>query len=102
MSQPMKIAFWEKWFKISNPSFKPIQNSVLEQIKSRTWDQTNLVLNSIEKVKPVFSLSLMCMFPESIEENFWSHSLHLQNSGIFQTGIDERRSPQKWIFAILV
>ena len=29
----------------------------------RPWDQTNLVLNSKEKLKPVFLLSLMCMFP---------------------------------------
>ena len=27
----------------------------------------------------------MCMFPELNEANFWSHSLHLQNSGILQT-----------------
>ena len=28
----------------------------------RPWDQTNLVFNSTERVKPGFLLSLMCMF----------------------------------------
>ena len=32
---------------------------------NRPCDQTNLVLNSIEKVKPGSLLSLMCMSPES-------------------------------------
>ena len=50
-----------------------------------------MVLISIEKVKPRFSLSLMFIFSESNEANFWSHSLHLQNSGILQTRTDERK-----------
>ena len=48
----------------------------------RSRDQTNVVLSSIEKFKPVFLLSLMCMFPEWNGTKFWSHSFHLQNSGI--------------------
>ena len=28
----------------------------------RPWDQTNLVFNSTERVKPGFLLSLMCIF----------------------------------------
>ena len=51
-----------------------------------------LVLNSIERVKPGFLLSLMCVFPESNETKFWSQSLHLQNQGILQT-----RKDQKWV-----
>ena len=39
-------------------------------------------LNSTEKVKPGFLLSLMCMFPESNSTKLWSHSFQLQNSGI--------------------
>ena len=53
-----------------------------------------------KKKKPGFSLSLMCMFPESNETKFWSHSLHLQNSGTLQTRTDERTTPLKWILAI--
>ena len=45
----------------------------------RPWDQTNLVLNAIEKIKPVFLLSLMCMFPEWNGTKFWFYSFHLQN-----------------------
>ena len=44
----------------------------------RPWDQANLVLNSIEKVKPGSLLSLICIFPESDGTKFWSHSFHLQ------------------------
>ena len=66
----------------------------------RPWDLKNVVLNSIEKVKPGFLLSLMCMFPELSETKFWSHSLHLQNSGNLQTKIDERRTPWKWVLTI--
>ena len=35
--------------------------------KSRPWDQTDLVVNSIEKIKPGFLRSLMCIFSESNE-----------------------------------
>ena len=66
----------------------------------RPWDQTNLVLNSIEKVKPGSLLSLMCMFPESNGTKFWSHSFHLQNSGILQTRMDQRGDPMKTNFDI--
>ena len=59
-----------------------------------------MVLNSIETVKPVFLLSLMCMFPESNKASFWSQSFHLQNLGILQTRIDERRTPWKWTLTI--
>ena len=54
----------------------------------RPWDQTNLVLNSIEKGKPGTLLSLMCMFSESNGIKFWSHSFHFQNSSILQARMD--------------
>ena len=53
--------------KFQNLSFNPMQNSIPEQAKA---DQTNLVLNSKEKIKPGFLLSLMCMFPELNETKF--------------------------------
>ena len=65
------------------------------------WYQTNLVLNSADKVKPGFLLSLMCMFPESNGIKLWSYSFHLQNSGILQTRIDQRGNPMKINFDIL-
>ena len=40
------------------------------------------------------------MFSEWNKKKFWSHSLHLQNSGTWQTRMDERRTPWKWILAI--
>ena len=40
---------------------------------SKPGDQANLVLNSIEKVKHAFLLSLTCMIPESNRTKFWSH-----------------------------
>ena len=38
--------------------------SILSIPSYRKWDQTNLVLNTIGKVKPGSLLSSMCMFPE--------------------------------------
>ena len=67
--------------------------------KFRSRDQANFVLNSIEKVKPGFSLSLMCMFPESNGTKFWSHSFHLQNSDILQTRIDYENENEFWRFS---
>ena len=43
---------------------------------------------------------LICMFPESNEANVWSHSFHLQNSGILQTRKDLRGGPRKMNFDI--
>ena len=73
----------------------------------RPWDHTNLVLNSIKKVKIGSLLSLMRMFPESNGTKFWSHSFHLQNSGILRNIMDQKGDPiktnlhifqiQKWI-----
>ena len=65
------------------------------------WDLRNLVLNSIENVKPGSLLSLMCMFPESKGAKFWFHSFHLQNSGILQTTMDQRGEPMKTNFDII-
>ena len=61
----------------------------------RPWDQTNLVLNSIDKLKLGSLLSLMCMFPELNGTKFWSHICHLQNSCILQTRMDQRGDPMK-------
>ena len=69
-------------------------------IHIRPWDQTNLVLNSIEKVKPGSLHLSMCIFPESNREKFWSHSFHLQNSGILQTRPNQRGQPMKTNFDI--
>ena len=66
----------------------------------RPWDRINLVLKLTEKVKPGSLLSLMCMFPESNGTKFWSHSFHLQNSGILQTRMDQRGDPMKTNFDI--
>ena len=48
-----------------------MQNSILEQAKVDHEIRQNLVLNSKEKVKPVFLISLMCIFPESNETKFY-------------------------------
>ena len=56
-----------------------------------TLKNLEFILNSIEKVKPGFLLSSMCMFPKSNRTKFWSHSFHLQNSGVLQTSMDQRR-----------
>ena len=64
-------------------------DALFKNVWFRSWDQANLVLNSTEKVKPGFLLSLMSMFPESNGTKFWAHSFHLQNSGILQTKMDQ-------------
>ena len=66
----------------------------------RQWDRANLVLNSIEKVKPGSLLALLCMFPKLNGTKFWSHSFHLQNLGILQTRMDQRGEPMKTKFDI--
>ena len=38
------------------------------------------------------------MFPESNETKFWSHSFHIQNSGILQTRMDQRGDPVRMNF----
>ena len=40
------------------------------------------------------------MFPESNGSKFWSHSLCLQNSDIFQTGMEQRGNSMKMNFDI--
>ena len=65
---------------------------------SVTWDQTNLVLNSIEKVKPGFLFSLMSMFHELNGTKFQFHSFQLQRSGIFLTKIDQKGDSIKMSF----
>ena len=40
------------------------------------------------------------MFHESNGTKFWSHSFHLQNSGILQTRMDQRENPMKTNFDI--
>ena len=74
--------------------------SKLSELIYRAWDQTNLVLNSIGKIKPRSLISLMCMFPKSNRRKFWSHSFHLQNSEILQTRMDQRWDPVKTNFDI--
>ena len=58
------------------------------------------VLNTSEEVKPGFLLSLMCLFPETNETKFWSHSFHLQNQGILQNRKDKNGDPLKMNFDI--
>ena len=70
--------------------------------KPQTMRSDNLVLNSIENVKPGSLLSSMCVFPESNGTKFWSHSFHLQNSGILRTRMDQRDGPHEnefWHFS---
>ena len=38
------------------------------------------------------------MFPESNRAKFWSHSFHLQNSGILQVRMDRKGDPMKTKF----
>ena len=57
-----------------------------------------MILNSTEKVKPCFLLSLMCMFSELSGTKFWSHSFHLQNSGILRTKMNKKGDPMKMNF----
>ena len=40
----------------------------------------------------------MHMFPESNRAKFWSHSFHLQNSGILQVRMDRKGDPMKTKF----
>ena len=84
----VSIAVWERgdWFQ--------------EGRNSRPKDETNLILNSTEKGRLDSLLSLMGMFPESNGTKFWSHSFHLQNSGILQTRMDQRGDPMKTNFDI--
>ena len=57
------------------------------------------ILNSIEKVKPVFFLlSSICMFSELNGTKSLSHSFHFQNSGILQTRTDQKGDPMKTNF----
>ena len=67
---------------------------------NRPWDKDDLVLNSIEKVKPGSLLFLMRMFPELNGTKFWSPSFHLKNSGILKTRMDQRGDPMKTNFNI--
>ena len=54
--------------------------------KSKTWFFTFL------------NVCVSWIFPGP---NFWSHSFHLQNSGILQTRMNQRGIPWKWILTIL-
>ena len=56
------------------------------------------ILNSVEKVKPGFLLSSMCMFPESNRTKFSSDSFHLRNSGNFETKMNQRGDLMKTNF----
>ena len=56
------------------------------------------ILNSIEKARPGFLLSSVCMFPELDGAKFWSHSFHLQNSAILQTRMDQKGESIKMNF----
>ena len=40
------------------------------------------------------------MCPEMNGTKLWSHSFHLQNSGIFQTRVDRKGTLWKWILTI--
>ena len=84
------------------PFFKVVQpnrllfylGSLLHIISSllshfRSWDYPEdfgFIHNSIEKVKPDFALSSLCMIPELKGTKSWSHNFHLQ-----------RRTPWKCI-----
>ena len=59
-----------------------------------------LVLNWIEKVKPGFSLSEMCMFPGSTGTKFWFHSFHPQIQVFSRPEWTKGGTPKKWILTI--
>ena len=40
------------------------------------------------------------MCSELNKEKLWSHSFHLENAGIFQTSVDRKGTPWKWILTI--
>ena len=62
----------------------------------RPWDQTNLVLNLIETVKPVFFFTFLKVYVSWIKrEKILIWHFHLQNSGILQTRMDRREDPMK-------
>ena len=67
---------------------------------NRPLDQTNLILNSIEKVKTFFLLSLMSMFPELNGTKFWSHSFHSKIHVFCRTEWSKGGTPWKWILTI--
>ena len=56
---------------------------------------SEFVRNSIEKVKPVFLLSSMCISSELNETKSYCHSFHLQNSYILQTIKGQSGDPMK-------
>ena len=60
------------------------------------------LLNSIEKLKSGFLLSSICKFPKSNETKFWSHSFHIQNSGISIPEWIKGGTPLKWILTIFI
>ena len=56
------------------------------------------ILNSIEKVKPWY-FTFLNVYASSIKGiKFWSHRFHLQNSGILQTRMDQKRNSIKMKF----
>ena len=65
-----------------------------ELLSDIVWDQTNLVLNSLDKLKPGFLLSLMWMFLELTGTKLWSHSFY-QTSGILERKMDQKEDPMK-------
>ena len=56
--------------KFQNLNFNPMQNSILEQAKVDHEIREISFSTRKKKKKPGFSLSLMCMFPESNETKF--------------------------------
>ena len=92
-------------------SQSPIRASYIGNIKNEifiidhqiTLKILEFVLNAIEKVKHVFLLSSMCVFPGSNGAKSLFHSFHFQNSVILQTRMDQRKmnfgnfKMQKWV-----
>ena len=70
------------------------------KITFQTMRYDKFGLKSIERVKPVSEIFFICMFPKFNGTKFWSHSFHLQNSGILQTRINRRgdRENELWQF----
>ena len=79
----------------------PYNQLLIQQLDYEiTLNILEFIISFIEQIKPGFSLSSMCRFPELNGIKSLSYSFHLQNSGILKTRIDPRVTSWKWILTI--
>ena len=70
------------------------------QSENRPCDQTNLVLNSIEKIKLGFLLFFMCIFPESNGTKLYLTVFTSEIQAFLQTRMDQRGDTMRNNFQI--